>query len=124
MRYLFGFTLIAIVMAFQFSDAHKEFVLIPGYGIFLHILGGMGVALLASAVLRFWRLSLLKKNIIVLILTLVAGLAWEYWEIYFGLTGRVLWSSAYFIDTLKDLAVDLIGGIAALFFTIKNDKLS
>ncbi len=73
------------------------------YDIIMHFLAGIGIALSALYVLKN------PKDII--LITLVAGLAWELFEVYFNIAGSPIGSTAYRLDTLKDLFDDVLGSV-------------
>lgn len=89
------------------------------YDIFMHILGGLAIGLLLASVARVfsWRPRRLFWYIV--IGTLCIGLAWEYFEIHYRLTGHPIGSRLYYIDTVIDVIDDIIGGCIA-FLLVKR----
>jgi hypothetical protein len=51
-----------------------------------------------------------KKTLIV-ILTFIIGILWEWLEIYYNITGHTLWSELYIQDTLQDFVMDTVGAV-------------
>ncbi len=91
------------------------------YDIIAHVLGGVGIAMSVYCVALIFNIECLKGKMWKIIpLTLIAGLAWEGFEIIFSLTGSKIWSQPYYFDTIKDLIDDVIGsGIVYLIFKNK-----
>lgn len=83
------------------------------YDIIVHILGGIGIALST--------LYILKNPKYIFISTIICGILWELFEAYFGISGSPVGSSAYIIDTTKDLIDDMLGALI-VWFAYKNKK--
>lgn len=99
------------------------------YDIIMHCLGGLGVGLLTLAVLRSFAPKyapylLQKKSRMmwaVICGAFVFGLCWELFEVYYDIAGYHLWTVPYYLDTLKDLMDDCIGGaVASLLVLFKR----
>jgi len=91
---------------------------VPSYDIFMHILGGIGIGLAVSAGIKLHGNKVIHKKWFIVIGVLIVGLVWEFFEIYFDITGFPLWSTPHIIDTVKDLIDDMIGGgiVALVYF--------
>ena len=89
------------------------------YDIIAHMLGGLGIGLFVIAILQTFYPSFLAKNRLLKIALLVflAGLAWEVFEVWFNIAGYPFGTKLYFIDTVKDLVDDVIGGLIAVYIT-------
>jgi len=85
------------------------------YDIFMHILGGFAVGLLIASSMMVFGYKSPRRLFHIVLGTLLIGLAWEYFEVYFELTGYPLGSQLYYIDTLIDVADDIIGGLMAMY---------
>lgn len=83
------------------------------YDIITHFLGGVGIALSVFFVL--------KNPRYIIPLTIVAGIIWELFEIYYNITGSKIWSNPYYIDTIKDLFNDTLGSVF-VYLLIKYKK--
>ncbi len=90
-----------------------------GFDIIMHILGGIGLALsiywilvtfLPNYALSFWR---------IILLTFLAGVAWEVFEAVNDIAGAPVGTTAYYLDTLKDLFDDALGAVIATYFSKK-----
>jgi len=93
------------------------------YDIFMHILGGMGIAMSVYCVILFLKRDNIKNDLWkMLLLVLAAGLSWELFEVYFNIAGSRLWTTPYYIDTVKDLINDMIGAIIVIFIIKKQIK--
>lgn len=84
----------------------------------MHFLGGLWVGLGAllifftSGTLRLPRRDLRVVAVVTLACVMSVGLAWEIYELWGGLTDPLLDR----VDTLSDLAMDFLGGVAALAY--------
>lgn len=110
-RYIMPILIIAAVLYGQFSSVHTALIMSPTYHLVMHILGGLGIGLLARALVSRSPIGKRKKMALIILAAFAAGLLWEIIEVYFNVTGRILWSDAYFMDTTKDLLNDMIGGM-------------
>jgi len=61
---------------------------------------------------KLWEVTIISLSCI-----FVVGVAWEYFEFVYGLTG--VDASHYISDTLTDLAMDLLGSIVASIMGMK-----
>ena len=88
--------------------------------IVLHFVGGLAVSLFALWIfssdsdLKNW--SQQKILLTALVSAITIGLAWEFYELYFGLT-FLADGMRYFISTSYDLIMDLVGGIFGFIYT-------
>ena len=74
----------------------------------MHFLGGAWMAIAAAAfAYGFNRRISLAAAVLV---SFVVGVAWEGYELWFNM---IVWSD--WVDSLADLALDVIGGVAAYF---------
>lgn len=73
------------------------------YDIIVHILGGVGIALST--------LYILKDPKYIIIFVIICGILWEIFEVYYDISGSPFGTFPYFLDTVKDLVDDLIGGM-------------
>lgn len=85
----------------------------PFFDLITHFLGGVGIALSAFYVLKS------PKHII--LITIVAGIAWEIFEVYFDIMGWPISTRAYKIDTAIDIVMDTLGA-CAVWLVIKFKK--
>ncbi len=76
----------------------------------VHLAGGVWAALIV-----IWLLTILYRRpsfMLTLSLVLTIGVCWEYFEVFLGMTGEV----GYALDTVLDLLMDTLGGIAGYVF--------
>lgn len=83
------------------------------YDIIMHILGGAGIG--------FSILYVLKNPKYIIPISIIGGIAWELFEVYFNISGAKLWTTPYYLDTAKDLLDDTIGSMLA-YLIITNKK--
>jgi hypothetical protein len=89
----------------------------------MHILGGMFLAFAAGAL--FFKvllpLDFKERIVIILLFVLIAGLGWELFEYFVQnfIKGDQL---ASFPDSVKDMMMDLFGGIVASYFVLRALK--
>lgn len=117
--------LLALGFAIVLLGAHMVgldglYVSVPVYDIFMHILGGAGVALLLVGIAHSWRPDLSHRGRFIIAGVVVVGLLWEVFEAAFGLTGYPVGSRLYWIDTVKDLIDDAIGAAMIVFVAGKR----
>lgn len=113
---IWSLIIIAAVFVGQFIALNNSLVLrSPVFHIGIHVLGGLGIALLFSGLVKSLNLSRLSRYLVPIGGVILTGLIWEMIEAYFNITGFRLWTDAYYLDALKDVLNDLIGGVAALF---------
>ncbi len=101
-----------IAYAFIYLDYFHGYIYsltYPWFDSMLHTLGGIYIGLVAMWFLYFFRIS--PRLFYVLISVLIVGLAWELMEYVLSFPRSPHMS--YELDTLKDLVLDLIGGIFA-----------
>ena len=87
------------------------------YDTMMHLLGGVGIGLFAWALLASFRSGMYLRTRNVIVMVIVVGLVWEYFEIHFQLTGHPLWTKWYYIDTVKDIINDTVGGAVVAYFS-------
>ncbi len=98
---------------------------IDWYDIPMHFLGGFTMGILGTFI--FFTSGYIRQTyelrhnkmlvfIITMMFTAIIGLAWELWELFFGL------SSIYLdkIDTVVDLIMDMLGSLAAFLVVIRK----
>ena len=84
----------------------------------LHFLGGIGLGFLwcglagSSLPGMLSRISILFRSMTgAFVFILMCGIIWECFEIYYGISGYPLWTKLYYMDTAKDLVLDVVGGV-------------
>lgn len=75
----------------------------PLFDLVTHTLGGVGIALTA--------LYVFKNPKYIIPLSIIGGIAWELFEVYFDITGWPIHSFQYKFDTAKDLIMDTLGAV-------------
>lgn len=89
----------------------------------MHILGGMFLALTAGALFfkTLLPLSFKERMVIILLFVLIVGLGWELFEYFVQnfIKGDQLVS---FPDSVKDMMMDLFGGVVASYFVFRRLK--
>ena len=83
------------------------------FDLITHFLGGVGIALSV--------LYVLKNPKYIIPLTFFAGVIWELFEVYYDLTGYPIVSLSYKLDTVKDIAMDILGAFT-VWLVFKNKK--
>ena len=94
------------------------------YDIPMHFLGGLFTNLLIISIfLRFKKtnnISVINLVIMSLIITLLIGLLWEGYEIFWDIFAG---KKHIFIDSLSDIFFDLAGGVEAVFIYLRHRKI-
>ncbi len=85
----------------------------------MHILGGIMAGLFTFVFLRITKLSERTRNLIIGVL--LVGIGWELLEILYRVDDFTI---RYWMDTIKDLIDDTIGGIISIYIwkKIPNQK--
>lgn len=122
--YLSALVVLAAVLAGQVVGLHSRLITNPVFHITMHIAGGIGIALFAAALIstRAWHPENSRRAVIIAALS--AGILWEIIEAYFNITGFTLWTHTYYLDTLKDLINDLIGGTLVAWLYFRNSPIA
>ncbi len=118
--YFYALLALAFLLVFHTLGITDNFYLYFWfYDIIAHMLGGLGIGLFALALLQtFWPGMLVKNRWLkIAILVFIAGLVWEAFEVYYNITGYDFGLKAYYLDTIKDLIDDVIGGLIAVYLT-------
>lgn len=101
------------------SEGHW-YVRFPGFDIFMHILGGVGLALST-----YWILVTFFSNYFraghpmfwtLMGFTVLLGIGWEAMEAFYNIAGAPVGTYAYYLDSSKDLVNDTLGAIIAAYF--------
>lgn len=111
--------LILMAVLHYFASIHHFYIRFYGFDIFMHILGGAGLACAIYWILVTFfpghALSFFK----LVILTVIAGIIWEGIETANDIAGAPVGTLAYYVDTVKDLFDDLLGALIAVYFLKK-----
>lgn len=97
---------------------------IPWYDIMMHFLGGLWVALFSLWVCASGRVLFLPQRVSwgkVLVVVLVVGLFWEFYELLFGLTFTS--DPEYWGDSVLDMVMDTAGGLIGAILLNKNHNV-
>lgn len=129
--FLTELVLIAIVVAVlhQMALSFSLYWTLDWYDIMMHFLGGVWVGF--GTLFIFFTSGLVKITqrikepllilLILILAVLVVGLTWELWELFTGLSNII----EDLGDTILDLIMDVIGGVAAFYYAkdkIKNEE--
>ena len=91
----------------------------------MHIFGGILVSSIGLWILYFSGLkNYLIKNpkssiFISVLIAIIVGILWEIFELYFGLISHSFFDR---VDSVKDLLDDVIGGLIAGWYFVRNIK--
>lgn len=118
--YIWAFIFISLVLAGNILGPDATHISDRFFDSVLHFLGGVGLAFfflgLSSSLLpRFRTMSR------IIFYVFLCALVWEVFEIHYNITGYLLWTTAYYWDTLKDVVLDVIGACIVAWFVIKKD---
>ena len=94
------------------------------YDMPMHFLGGLFTCLLIISILlrikKVKNLPVFYIAIISFVLTLLIGLIWEGYEIFWDIFAG---KKHIFIDSLSDIFFDLAGGVEAVFIYLRHRKI-
>jgi hypothetical protein len=115
--YFLALLVLAFLLVFHSLGISQNFYLyFWPYDIIAHIMGGLGIGLFIAAFFRTYQQGRFKEKAKVIVpLVFLVGLGWEVFEVYFNIAGNPYGTKAYFIDTIKDLIDDTLGGIIAVY---------
>lgn len=88
----------------MYGMALHWYLYFPFFDLITHFLGGAGIALSVLYVVKN------PKHIITI--AVIAGIAWEVFEVYFDIMGWPVSSRAYKIDTAVDIVMDTLGAVS------------
>ena len=90
------------------------------YDVILHFLGGASIALSTYCTAQLFNINKINNNLWnIVIVTILAGIAWEVFELCYDIAGYSFATTSYNTDTVKDLIMDTLGGIT-IFLTVRN----
>jgi hypothetical protein len=120
--YISALVVLLITLFAHISGMNGLYMSIPAYDVFMHILGGAGIGLALSAVVRSDLSHIRGKRSKIILGVLLAGTLWELFEMYFNIAGAPVGTKAYLLDTVKDLIDDTIGGALMAWLCLRNRK--
>ncbi len=89
----------------------------------MHFLGGVGLAMSFYCIVVFFNIKSIENRLWqIIILTIIAGIIWELFEIKYDLLGSPLGTTKYNIDTIKDLIMDTLGAVVVWLIIKLNNK--
>lgn len=111
---LAGTTILSLLLLLgvhMYAMDNHLYIKIMYLDVFMHLLGGVCLALSTFFVF--------KKAKYIIPATIILGIIWEIFEVYFNLTGHTFGSVEYNIDTIKDIIMDTIGA-TFVWFKLRN----
>ncbi len=111
--YIYALVVLVVVLIAHLLGIGGLYFQYPFYDIFMHILGGIGIGLFITAFVKsnfstYVSALHIRRNIVIGVL--LVGIVWELFEMYYNIAGAPIGTKAYYIDTVKDLIDDMIGG--------------
>lgn len=84
------------------------------FDMIMHFLGGLFIALLFFSILSLLssRLGYVERLVLGLMVVLLVGIAWEYYELVSGVTN--LADRGYWSDTGMDIVMDTLGALVGI----------
>lgn len=120
LSYILAVVVLALVLVGNTLGPEATHISMRYFDSILHILAGFGLGFFFSALTASVGTRRFNTLIYVSIIVLCGGIAWEIFEAYYGLTGYALWSQMYYLDTFKDLLLDVVGAALAAHMVIKR----
>lgn len=123
--YIPAFIVLVIIGVLHFLGTYQHlYFIFPLYDVPAHFFGGLWAGLTAVWFLKVFFKDTRKSFTFSLVWTLSAVLffavVWEMFELYSGIANPYILTVvgiSYWADTAKDLAMGLLGGVAAFLFT-------
>lgn len=121
--YLSALVILGAVLIGQIVGLHSHLITKPLFHVIMHVAGGIGIALFTAALIESGLMRPRNRRRTVIAAALIAGIIWEAIEVYFKITGFRLWTTYYYLDTVKDLINDVIGGslVAWLYWRSRGE---
>ncbi len=109
-NYIYALIVLIVLSIIHFWGLDGAYVRYQWLDIVTHglVCFGIGISIAAFIVNRSWKH--LNKPWIIALLTLVVGIAWEWLEAVYDITGYPVGTKMYYLDTTKDLIIDFIFG--------------
>lgn len=120
--YYYALLVLCLVLITDIIGINGMYVIFPPYDIFMHILGGIGIGLAICAAVKLHGEKIVHKRHVIIIGVLIIGIIWELFETYYNIAGNPPWSIPYYIDMIKDLIDDAIGGGMVVYLCQKDLK--
>ncbi len=120
LSYILAFVVLALVLVGNTLGPDATNIGMRFFDSILHLLAGFGLGFFFSALTASLGTRRLRTLTGVTLIVLCGGIAWEIFEGYFGITGYPLWSQMYYLDSAKDLLLDVVGAALAAHFVIKK----
>jgi len=115
--------LLVLLYLHKYAIAYHLYTQYWFYDIIMHFLGGVGLAMSFYCITIFFNIRSIKDNLWkIIILTLIAGIVWELFEIKYDLIGSPFGTIKYNIDTIKDLIMDTLGAVFVWRIIRSNNK--
>ncbi len=98
--------------------------LYPGYDRVVHFLGGFWVAFTALSLIseRFKSLKSVHILLLGILITIIVGVCWEFFEIAGQITE--IGDIGFARDTIGDIISDIVGGLAGTIFCVYRYPIS
>jgi hypothetical protein len=116
LKYRFPIITLALLLTLLFLQKsaikYYWYVKFPPLDIFMHLLGGICIALSVFYVL--------KNTRHIIFFTILGGVAWELLELYFHISGHPFGTTLYYVDTTKDMIMDTLGAVMVYFILRKK----
>lgn len=119
--YILALIILTLVLIGNSLGPTATHISIKYFDSILHLLAGMGLGffflgLTVRGVFRDWH-TLGRVTLIVV----ACGVMWELFEIYFDLSGYALWTTMYYLDTVKDLLLDTVGAAVVAYIVVHKE---
>ena len=107
-----------------YGMSHHLYMAYWYYDIFSHFLAGVSVAMSVYCITIILNIKFLKEHLwTIILLTFIAGFAWEWLEVDYDIAGYKLWTTPYYLDSLYDLINDVLGSsLIWLIIKLKTKK--
>ncbi len=109
-------SLLLLLLIHNIASQNHLYVRWYGLDVFMHILGGIGLALAI-----YWTSTTFFKSqpttfLSIILMTFLAGTIWELIELHYNIAGAPIGTLRYYVDSVKDLLNDTLGAIFVGYF--------
>jgi hypothetical protein len=118
--YILALVVLIIVLIAHLFGLDGWYYEVESYDTFMHFIGGAGLGLFVAGLIGTYYDKTKVTYLNVFLGVILGGIAWELFEMYYEITGHPLWSTLYYLDTVKDLIMDALGGVVVTYFMIRK----
>lgn len=118
--YIFALAILTIVLIANALGPEATGISINYFDSVLHLLGGIGLGFFFLGLTRVGSLRGWHTTAGISLIVFACGVAWEVFELYFSIAGYTPWTTLYYLDTAKDMLLDVVGAALVAHITVRR----